>query len=141
MFTTHPDGSLVYSSPDSAIPYVQVVHTAYKGQLRSGGLIAVPAGLVQGAKSMGATNAATEQTFTKNHAWIPHPTAKVLDVLPESEVAAGVAATVAQTAAVKAYWTARQAAARAQQATAPAVAPLSAAEVTALRAMLKPATP
>jgi len=97
------DGS--YTGTDVATPHVLVTTKAYRGQLRMGGAINVPAGQVLRAQVIGTTNALVEPTAAGPGAavWIEHATAKEADVLTTAEVQAGVAAMAKKKAAIAAY--------------------------------------
>ena len=127
------DGS--YTGTDAATPHALVAMEAYTGQLRSGHPTPVAAGQVLAVQAMGTTNALVQPPHPRGAAWIEHATAKPMDVLPEADVAAGIALMAQRKAAIEAYRKAEAA----KPKPAPVV-PLTAQELAALRALIKPTT-
>ena len=120
-----------YAGTDAATPPALVAEKAYTGQLRSGHPTPVAAGQVLAVQAMGTTNALAQPSHPAGAVWIEHATAKPMDVLPEAEVAGGIALMAQHKAAIEAYRNAEAA----KPKPAPVV-PLSAAELAELRAML-----
>lgn len=121
-----------YSPPDQATLHALVVTAPLAAQFRAGGGWPIPKGGVIGVAALGISNAAAGQGPRHPHAvLIEHPTAKVGDVLPDAEVTVALATTQAHHAA----W-AKYRAAEAEKPAVPGTAPLTAAEIAELRALI-----
>lgn len=115
MFDAHGN----YSPPDVATRHVLVVTKAFTGTLQAGFSVPIAAGTVLRVVNLGQTQVAAGMgpqfhQQAANVALIEHATAKEGDILPMSDVTAGVAVAEKKQAAVHAAIAARKAAAPAE---------------------------
>ena len=100
-----------YAPPDQATPHVLVATAAFTGRFQRGGKAIVAKGQVIDTATLGFTQVAAGMgPRHPNAVLIEHPTAKLGDVLNESDLSAGTATAAAKLAAVQKYWAALKAA-------------------------------
>ena len=133
------DASGNYAPPDSRTPHALVATKTHKAILRSGGPVNLPAGHVFQVAPLGASEYDSAPRHPNNAAeavWIEHTTAQPGDVLSMDVVMPAVA-----TAKTRAEAVAKYRAAEAAKPQPPVVAPLTAEEIAALRALIPKTAP